>query len=167
MPRDEPLIREIKATAVEFWAYVEANTPPPVDLTTVTAEELNVRYPRVIDPDSATEAPLPELVEDDLARLAEVKDLEKSAKDERTKIEDRLKATIGDHEYLTLAGRPVARWQEIAGRRSFDKTAVLEKLLAERGVEPSKQALKEIEGEFTKTGQPTRRLSIITEKEAA
>lgn len=165
--RDENLIAEIRSTAALFWAHVLSNEPPPVDLATVTPGELAVRHPRVLDPESCTEAPLPALVEDDLARLAEVKDLEKSAKDERTKIEDRLKATIGDHEYLTLGGRPVARWQEIAGRRSFDKTAVLEKLLADRGVEPSKQALKEIEGEFTKTGQPTRRLSIIERNEAA
>ncbi len=165
--RDEELIAELMATGTEFWAYVESNTPPPVDLTTVTGDELGVRYPQVLDPESCAEAPLPELVEDDLQRLTEVKDLEKSAKDERTAIETRLKAVIGDHEYLTVSGQPVARWQQVAGRRSFDKTAVLEKIAAERGLEPTKQNLKTIEDEYTKVGAPTRRLSIIETKEAA
>lgn len=165
--RDEKLIAEILATGAEFWAYVESSTPPPVDLTTVTADELGVRYPQVLDPESCAEAPLPELVDDDLQRLAEVKDLEKSAKDERTAIETRLKAVIGDHEYLTLDGHLVARWQQVAGRRSFDKTAVLEKIAAERGLDPTKQNLKTIEDEYTKVGAPTRRLSIIETKEAA
>lgn len=165
--RDETLIAEIQATAAEFWAHVEANTPPPVDLATVTSDELGLRYPQVLDPESCAEAPLPELVDDDLQRLAEVKDTEKSAKDERTAIETRLKAVIGDHEYLTLDGHPVARWQQVAGRRSFDKTAVLEKIAAERGLDPTKQNLKTIEDEYTKVGAPTRRLSIIETKEAA
>lgn len=164
--RDEKLIAEIMATGAEFWAYVESNTPPPVDLSTVTADELNVRYPHILDPESCAEAPLPELVTDDLQRLTAVKDTEKSIKDERTAIETRLKAVIGDHEYLTVNGRPVARWQSVAGRRSFDKTAVLEKILAERGIEPTKQALKDVETEYTKQSAPTRRLSIIEEKAA-
>ena len=165
--RDETLIAEIQATAVEFWTYVEANTPPPVDLSSVTADELSSRYPHVLDPESCAEAPLPELVEDDLVKLAEIKDAEKEFKESRTAIETRLKAVIGDHEYLTLAGHPLARWQQVAGRRSFDKTAVLEKIAADRGLEPTKQNLKTIEDEYTKQGAPTRRLFIIETKEAA
>lgn len=164
--RDENLIAEIRSTAALFWAHVLSNEPPPVDLATVTPSELAVRHPRVLDPESCTEAPLPELVEDDLAKLAEIKDTEATLKAERAAIETRLKAVIGDHEYLTIDGRPVARWQEIAGRRSFDKSAVLEKLAAERGLDATKQNLKTIEDEYTKQSAPTRRLTII-EGEAA
>lgn len=164
--RDDDLIAEIRSTAALFWAHVLSNDPPPVDLATVTPSELAVRHPRVLDPESCTEAPLPELVEDDLAKLAEIKDTEATLKAERAAIETRLKAVIGDHEYLTIDGRPVARWQEIAGRRSFDKSAVLEKLAAERGLDATKQNLKTIEDEYTKQSAPTRRLTII-EGEAA
>lgn len=165
--RDEELIAEVIATAAEFWAYVESKTPPPVDLATVTADELKDRHPLVLDPESCAEAPLPEMVHDDLVKLAEVKDVEKDVKETRTAIETRLKAIIGDHEYLTVDQRPVARWQEVAGRKSFDKAAALAKLAAERGIEPTKHNLKELESEFTKTGAPTRRLSIIEGKTAA
>lgn len=159
--RDDDLIAEIRSTAALFWAHVLANDPPPVDLATVTPSELAVRHPRVLDPESCTEAPLPELVEDDLTKLAEIKDTEATLKTERTAIETRLKAVIGDHEYLTIDGRPVARWQEIAGRKTFDQDAVLTKLAADRGVETTKVNLKAIRDEFTKQGSPTRRLTII------
>lgn len=164
--RDENLIAEIRSTAALFWAHVLSNDPPPVDLATVTPSELAVRHPRVLDPESCTEAPLPELVEDDLTKLAEIKDTEATLKTERTAIETRLKAVIGDHEYLTIDGRPVARWQEISGRKTFDQDAVLTKLAADRGIEPTKKNLADIKTEFTKIGAPTRRLSII-EGEAA
>lgn len=159
--RDENLIAEIRSTAALFWAHVLSNEPPPVDLATVTPGELAVRHPRVLDPESCTEAPLPALVEDDLAKLAEIKDTEATLKTERTAIETRLKAVIGDHEYLTIDGRPVARWQEIAGRKTFDQDAVLTKLAADRGIEVTKKNLADIKAEFTKVGAPTRRLSII------
>lgn len=159
--RDENLIAEIRSTAALFWAHVLANDPPPVDLATVTPSELAVRHPRVLDPESCTEAPLPELVEDDLTKLAEIKDTEATLKTERTAIETRLKAVIGDHEYLTIDGRPVARWAEVSGRRTFDSDAAVAKIAADRGVESTKVNLKAIRDEFTKQGTPTRRLTII------
>lgn len=138
-----------------------SNEPPPVDLATVTPGELAVRHPRVLDPESCTEAPLPALVEDDLAKLAEIKDTEATLKAERAAIETRLKAVIGDHEYLTIDGRPVARWAEVSGRRTFDSDAAVAKIAADRGVESTKVNLKAIRDEFTKQGTPTRRLTII------
>lgn len=159
--RDENLIAEIRSTAALFWAHVLSNEPPPVDLATVTPSELAVRHPRVLDPESCTEAPLPELVEDDLAKLAEIKDTEATLKDERTAIETRLKATVGDREYLTVNGRPVVRWAEVSGRRTFDSDAAVAKIAADRGVEATKVNLKAIRDEFTKQGSPTRRLTII------
>lgn len=164
--RDEQLIAEMRVTGAEHWAFVESKTPPPVDLATVTTDELTARHPHVLDPESCAEAVVPEMVTGDLVKLAEVKAVEKDAKEERAAIETRLKATIGNAEYLTIDSRPVARWQEVAGRKSFDKTAALEKIAAERGIEPTKQALKDLEAEFTKQGDPTRRLSIIERKAA-
>ena len=109
-----------------------------------------------------TALPVPEIILDDLARLAELKAGAAAIGDEQKQIEARIKATVGDREYLTVEGRPVVRWQSVAGRRTFDKAAAV-KTLAERiGKTPP-----EVEAEFTKQGAPTRRLSLIEQKDAA
>ncbi|WP_186293221.1 YqaJ viral recombinase family protein [Brevibacterium aurantiacum] len=150
----------------EFWQYVETNTPPPVELDTATAGELSDRYPQVVDPESAVEILDPD-VEEAIGVLTEVKSIEADIKDRKADAEKKLKAAIGDKEFLTLDGRPVAKWSNVAGRRTFNQVAVLEKICADRGIEPSKKALDDIKQEFTTQGEPTRRFTLITEKAAA
>lgn len=159
--RDTEMIEQLTDAAAAFWRCVETGTPPPIDLATVTPDELEARHPEVLDPESAVEADMPALIVDDLSELAEVKAAQDELAAKRKTIETRIKAAIGDHEYLTVDGRPVARWQQIAGRKSFDKAAVLAKIAADRGMEGTKQELKDIENEYTKVGAPTRRLTII------
>src|SRR5690606_29074977 len=120
-----------------------------------------------VDPDSAVEADFPAMAVDDYERLVTLKADAAYIKEQIGEIETRVKAQVGDREFLTANGQPLFRWQPIAGKRTFDKAAVLQKLAADRGVEPTKAALKAIEAEYTKTGAPTRRLTTITPKENA
>lgn len=164
-PRDdEHIARQVEA-ADRFWQHVVDKTPPPMDLATVTPDELAVRYPEVIEPDAKAEVmdlPVPDILLDDLARLAELKAGAKAIGDEQKDIETRIKAAIGEREFLTVNGRPVARWQSVSGRKTFDKVAAIRSLAEHIGKTPV-----EVESEFTKQGAPTRRLSLVEEKEAA
>lgn len=164
-PRDEEHIARQVEAADRFWQHVVDKTAPPMDLATVTPDELAVRYPEVIEPDAKAEVmdlPVPDMILDDLARLAELKAGAKAIGDEQKDIETRIKAAIGEREFLTVNGRPVARWQSVAGRRTFDKSAAIRSLAEHIGKTPV-----EVESEFTKQGTPTRRLSLVEEKEAA
>ena len=161
---DAHIARQITA-ADAFWQHVQDRTPPPVNLETITDAEIAARYPEVIDPDSTVEVtalPVPEIILDDLARLAQLKAGAAAIGDEQKQIEARIKATVGDREYLTVEGRPVVRWQSVAGRRTFDKAAAVKTLAEQIGKTPP-----EVEAEFTKQGAPTRRLSLIEQKDAA
>lgn len=165
---DQELADLIVQEGERFWKHVTDLIAPPVDPQYATDEELRARFPAdTVDPESVAEADLPMFAEDDHGTLIDLKQDAKRIADEIKEIETRVKASIGDREYLTANGRPLFRWQTVAGRRSFDKTAVLEKICADRGIEPTKAALKDIENEYTKTGSPTRRLTTIEPKERA
>lgn len=165
---DQELADLIIREGAKFWQHVEDRTPPPIDAYTADADEIAARFPAdVVDPESAAEADFPAMAVDDYERLATLKAEATYIKEQITEVENRVKAQIGDREFLTAEGRPLFRWQPIAGRRSFDKTAVLSKLAADRGVEPTKSNLSAIEGEFTKQGAPTRRLTPIKQTGAA
>lgn len=114
--RDEAFIVDAIAAADAFWAHVEAGTPPPVDLATVTDEELKARF-ATIEPNAKAEASIPEIVWDDLAELERVKAEQAELKAARELLETRLKAQIGEKEFLAVDGKPVARWQSITANR--------------------------------------------------
>jgi putative phage-type endonuclease len=163
-PRDEEYIARQVAAADAFWEHVETATPPPLNVATVTAAELSYRFPTA-EPDTIVEVddlPVPDMVLDDLQRLAELKAGAAEIDGEKAAIEARLKATVGDREYLTVHGRPVLRWQPVAGRKTFDKASAVKSLAAHVGKTPV-----EVEAEFTKQGAPSRRLSLIEDKAAA
>lgn len=167
--RDEELIEAMKARAEWFWNdHVLTRTAPPVDPYLADASEIAARFPAdVVEADATVEADFPDMAVDDYERLTTLKADASYIKEQIAEIETRVKASIGDREFLAANGRPLFRWQPIAGRKSFDKTAVLSKLAAERGVEPTKAALKQIEDEYTKTGAPTRRLTPIKQSGVA
>lgn len=165
---DQDLADRIIRDGQAFWQHVEDRTPPPIDPYAATEGELAARFPaEVVDPESAVEADFPAMAVDDHERLVTLKADAAYIKEQIGEIETRVKAQVGDREFLTADGQPLFRWQPIAGKRTFDKAAVLAKLAADRGVEPTKAALKAIEDEYTKTGAPTRRLTTITPKENA
>lgn len=152
----------------EFWQSVLAKTPPPIDPYLADASEVATRFPAdVVEADATVEADFPDMAVDDYERLTTLKADASYIKEQIAEIETRVKASIGDREFLAANGRPLFRWQPVAGRKSFDKQSVLEKLAADRGIEPTKAALKSIEDEHTKQAAPTRRLTTITPKENA
>ena len=167
--RDEELIEAMKARAEWFWNdHVLTRTAPPIDPYLADASEVATRFPaEVVEADESVEADFPDMAVDDYERLTTLKADASYIKEQIAEIETRVKASIGDREYLTANGKPLFRWQPVAGRKSFDKQSVLEKLAADRGIEPTKAALKSIEDEHTKQAAPTRRLTTITPKENA
>lgn len=167
VPFNQDHFDNLTRIGAEFWAHVESGEPPAVDPYTVTADELAARFPADgVDPESVAEAAIPEEAEDDWRNLIEIDSAMQELKTEREEIVTRVKARVGDREYLAAEGRPLFRWAPVAGRKTFDKAAAVAKMAADRGLEGTKQELKSIEAEFTKQGRPTRRLTII-EKEIA
>lgn len=132
--RDEERIAAILAAERDFWACVEAG-------------ELSTRWkPREV------EAMVPEMVEDDIARLETIKYQQKVLAEERSAIEDRLKGEIGtEGGFLTVDGRPVARWS-VFDQERFDTKAF-------------KEAHPDLAAEFTRT-RTERRFSLVGGDEA-
>lgn len=160
--RDEAFIARMVDAADRFWDLVQTRTAPPLDLGTADADEIAARFPTVT-PDACvdvTDQPIPEIYLDDLARLDQIRAGAQELAGERDAIEKRLKALIGDREYLTVNGRPVWRWQEVAGRRAFDKDTAVAELARLTGRTPV-----EVEADLTKRGRGSRRF-IRIEKEA-
>lgn len=83
-------------------------------------------------------------------------------------VEQGIKELIGDRPYYKHVSKAGAvNLFTPSPRRSFDKAAALQKLAAERGVEPSKANLKTIEEEFTKVGAASKPQMRITTAEDA
>lgn len=162
VPRDEDLIVSLHQQAEMFWEHVEQKTPPPLDLARIGEDEITQRFPEVIEPGECAEAPIPEAAADDIREYARLKALEKETKASLDAVKDRIQGLIGEREYLTIDGRPVARWAQRAGRRTFDKKAAAEKIAADRGLEPTKHNIDQIIDEFTKQGTPYRVLTLMT-----
>lgn len=163
-PRNEDFIAEAITAADRMWEHVVSRTAPPVDLASITPGEVADRFP-VVEPGEAfevTSLPIPDMALDDIARLQEIRLTGEAFAAEREQIETRLKALIGDREYLTVEGRPVFRWQQVAGRRAFDKDAAVRCLAELTGKTPV-----EVEQELTKQGAPSRRFSLVETKEKA
>lgn len=89
------------------------------------------------------------------------------AQDALTDVETKIREHIGDRPYFKhVSSVGAVNWVTPAPSRTFDKKAVLSKLAADRGIEPTPKNLKEIEGEFTKTGAtPKPKLTITMPEE--
>lgn len=149
--RDDDVIAQLVDLADAFWDCVQGRVPPPIDPATVTGAELAIRFPEAT-PETTADAAVPFLVLDDLERLRSLKKETKALADERDSIEGRLKSQIGDQEFLAVDGRPVARWQTVAGRTALDTKAL----------DADHPNLRE---QYLRRGAPTRRLTDLTEKE--
>lgn len=141
--RDEAVIAHILDTEREFWGYVQAGVLPDNYAADLTPVE---RFP-VGRKDIDVEAVIPEMTADDLARLAAIKEQQTALGDERAAIEARIKAEIGDGEYLTVGGTRRMRWSSLLASQ-FDKDRF--------GKEHP-----ELLAAYT-TRRPQRRLTVVT-----
>lgn len=119
--RDEDLIGRITARADEFWTVnVLGGVEPPVDLSTITDEEIALRWPTEIE-GSAVEARYPAHVAALLSERGELK-TRISADDKRAKdIDNALRAMAGDAEALLVDGRPAVTFKSQFNNPSVDK----------------------------------------------
>lgn len=147
----------------KFWECVKTQTPPPVDLRAITPKETSQRWPEA-DPGTSVEAENTFSTEMLIDTLRQQKARKSSAESQIKECETQLKAMIGDHEYLTLDGRPVARWQTVKPRSSFDKDRALADLAEYAGISETDEEYEDLVDRYTKPGKPSRRFSLIDQK---
>ena len=105
--RDEPLIARMKNRATFWWdEYVTADQAPPVDLETITDEEIALRWPAET-PGFSMEAQWPAYLREMLAERAHVHQIATEAEQRKKEIDRALKAEVGDAEALLIGERPV------------------------------------------------------------
>lgn len=154
------LATRLVESGTEFWEYVTTNTPPPPVPGFMTDDELRERYPD--DDGESVEAEISFVTAHDVEELKKINEQIKTATEDKKAIEARLKTQIGEHKTLTIDGEPVARWATVKGRKSFDKESALTTIARYKGIDVStKPALAELEDEFTKTGNPSRRFTLV------
>jgi len=118
--RDEALIQRMTHRAKFWWDhYVIADQPPPVDLDTITDEEIALRWPAET-PGSSVDAAWPAYLRMMLTERAELKAAEKAAADRCKEIDRALKAEIGDAEALLVGERPVVTLKTYNNNPSVD-----------------------------------------------
>ncbi|PXA77904.1 YqaJ viral recombinase family protein [Auritidibacter sp. NML100628] len=157
---DHDYAEQLVQAGQKFWEHVEARIPPPLDPDTITGTEALQRWPEA-DAGSHVEAADSFETEMILTWLAEAKQEKATAESAIREYESKLKAQIGDHEYLTVNGDPVARWQSVKPRASFDKDRALSDLAEYAGVDSTDDEYQDLVDRYTKTGKPSRRFTII------
>jgi putative phage-type endonuclease len=116
--RDDPLIDRMQRRATFWWTnHIVTDEAPPPDLTTITDEEIALRWPTA-ESGSAVPAEWPAYVREMLARRAELKEVERNTEDELDGIDQALKVMIGDAEALIVGERPVVTFKTQRGRAS-------------------------------------------------
>ncbi len=98
----------------EFWALVEAKTPPEVDGTKATTDTINGLY-QMAD-GSVTEPVDLSGMEDVFSRLDDVKAQIKELETQRAELENRIKLRMADKP-VGICGGKVASWQNQVTRR--------------------------------------------------
>ncbi|MGH3985921.1 MAG: YqaJ viral recombinase family protein [Pseudonocardiaceae bacterium] len=118
--RDEPLIERMRDRARSWWeTHIHNDTEPPVDLATITDEEIALRWPTA-EPGSTAEAQWPAYLRQMLHERAECKAAEKAAKERSDEIDKALKVMAGPAEALLLGERPVATFKTQRNNPSVD-----------------------------------------------
>lgn len=109
--RDEPLIDRMARRAHVWWdSYVVPDQAPPVDLQTITDEEIALRWPKE-EPGSSVETEYPSYLRHMLAERAECKTAEKAAKERSDEIDRALRVMAGPVEALCIGERPVVTFK--------------------------------------------------------
>lgn len=118
--RDEPLLADMRALVDTWWSgHIATDTPPPVDLATITDEEIALRWPDA-EPGSVTQAQWPSHVRALLTERAECHEQLTGAKRRKDEIDQALKVMIGDAEALLVGERPVVTLKPRLNNPSVD-----------------------------------------------
>lgn len=118
--RDEALINRMRDRAMSWWeTHINGGEEPPVDLATITDEEIALRWPSSV-PGSTTQAEWPAYLRQLLVERAELKAAEKAAKDRAKEIDQALRVMAGPSEALLLGQRPVVTLKEQPNNPSVD-----------------------------------------------
>ena len=140
--RNDADIASMEAAAENFWELVKTDTMPPVDATEGCGDVLAEKFKA----EHGEETNLPAAARASLDKLAELNRFEKELKDQKTLVENELKAMMGTAEHGYIDDWTV-HWTECAGR-----TTVNAKKLA--------KDKPEIYAKYTNVGKPTRRFSV-------
>lgn len=141
--RDEETINYLIEVERTFWEQnVQKKIMPPPDGSDASATALKMVYPE------AQEGLTVDLdfLADDLARLIEVKQLEKKIKDERNGLEQKIQGFMGEAEAAWIGTRQVT-WKNRSGRVTIDVDAI-------KASEP------EIFEKYKKAGKPYRVFTV-------
>lgn len=118
--RDEQVIARIRERAQQWWTdHILADVAPPVDLATITDEEIALRWPTA-EPGTTVQARWPASLRALLAERAEVKAQESEAKARAKEIDQALRVMAGDAEALLIGERPVATFKTQHNNPSVD-----------------------------------------------
>jgi putative phage-type endonuclease len=118
--RDEPLIDRIRTRVHDWWTtHVIADMPPPPDLTTITDEEIALRWPAA-EPGSTAQAQWPAHLRALLAERAECHSRLTDAKKRKDEIDQALKVMVGESEALLIGDRPVITLKSAMNNPSVD-----------------------------------------------
>ncbi|MGH7687653.1 MAG: hypothetical protein ACREN2_12675, partial [Candidatus Dormibacteria bacterium] len=114
------LIPRMRTLVESWWAeHVTADVAPPVDLATITDEEIALRWPTAA-PGSTKQAEWPAYVRALLEERAVLKTSEKEAKDRAKEIDQALRVMAGDAEALLVGDRPVVTFMDQLNNPAVD-----------------------------------------------
>lgn len=106
--RDEEMIERLIAIEAEFWDRVVRRDPPPLDGSKVTTDLLGRLYD--VDPDSVRVLD-PEEIEPLLDQRAFAKAACKHADEDLARIDNQIKALLGEKEIGVVGGEPIVTWK--------------------------------------------------------
>ena len=143
--RDEDDIKALLEAEIEFWHKVENHIMPEVDGSASCKESLSKKYPG----GNKEVIALPSESINLLNRLDQLKESEKSIKDQIAEIQNKFCSMLGDYEVGTVGDDENARtvkWQTVAGRITLDTKRL-------------KKEQPDIFAEYSKQGKASRRFS--------
>lgn len=144
IPRNDSYIEELRETGKEFWRKVEAKEMPEVDGSKACSDALQQKF---INAQKKETIVLGSEAEGIIARLDQLAAVEKSLKNEKDELQNRLKLMIGNAEIGIYQDRKV-NWLVMPGKVTIDS----KRLLAD---------LPEVHAKYTKTGKPYRQFKLV------
>ena len=114
--RDEAYIESIVNTCGEFWEYVTSDTPPPMDGSEATADAIKKMWPQGAPGEAIV---LPDEVYDWKRDIDAAKAAVKLAKEQQARIENEVKAALGNNEVGLYPDGSVAFTYKTQVRKSY------------------------------------------------
>jgi putative phage-type endonuclease len=117
---DDALIERMRNRARFWWdTYVAADQAPPVDLATITDDEIELRWPKALD-GVRVETEYPAYLREILAERAALKTTIKTAQDRADEIDRGLRAMAQDAEAISVNGIPVVTFRNALNPAKVD-----------------------------------------------